>query len=111
MATTTYKILGQAAPANTSNADLITVGAGKQHIISSLTITNTTASSATCRVFARIAGAAAAASNALIYDSSITGNTVVPFTLGITLNSTDVLTIQTGTANALTFTAFGTEVA
>jgi hypothetical protein len=111
MATTTYKILGQAAPVNTSNADLITVGASKSQIISTLNIANTTASPANTRVFARIAGAAAAASNALLYDVSIPSNSSASFTLGITLAATDVLTIQTGTANALTFTAFGTELA
>jgi hypothetical protein len=111
MATTTYKVLGQAAPASTANADLITVGAGKSQIISSLVITNTTASSATARVFARIAGATAATSNAIIYDASIAPNSVVSFTLGVTLAATDVVTVRTGTSNALTFTAFGTELA
>lgn len=111
MATTTYKILGQSAPASTANADLITVGASKSQIVSSLVIANTTSSAATARVFARIAGAAAATSNALIYDASISPNSVASFTLGITLAATDVLTIQTGTSNALTFTAFGTELA
>lgn len=111
MATTTYKILGQSAPTSTSNADLITVGASKSQIVSTLVIANTTTSAATARVFARIAGAAAAASNALIYDINIAANSTASFTLGITLAATDVLTIQTGTANALTFTAFGTEIA
>jgi hypothetical protein len=111
MATTTYKILGQAAPADTSNANLITVGASKSQIVSTLNIANTTATAATVRVFARIAGAAAAASNALLYDITIDGNTTATFTLGITLAATDVITVQTGTANALTFTAFGTELA
>lgn len=111
MATTTYKILGQSAPTNTSNADLITVGASKSQIVSTLVISNTTTSAATARVFARIAGAAAGTSNALIYDVSIAGNATVAFTLGVTLAATDVLTIRTGTANALTFTAFGTEIA
>lgn len=107
---TAYKILGQAAPANTSNADLITVGTGKSQIISTLVIANTTATDATCRVFARIGGAAAAASNAIIYDLTIAGNGLQAFTLGISITATDVLTIRTGTANALTFTAFGTEI-
>lgn len=106
----TYKILGQSAPATTSNADLITVGASKSQIVSSLVITNTTTSAATARVFARIAGAAAATSNAVIYDASISPNSVASFTLGITLAATDVLTVRTGTANALTFSAFGTEL-
>lgn len=111
MATTTYKILGQSAPSSTANADLITVGASKSQIVSSLVIANTTSSAATARVFARIAGATAAASNALIYDASISPNSVASFTLGITLAATDVLTVRTGTSNALTFTAFGTELA
>lgn len=111
MATTTYKILGQSAPSSTANADLITVGASKSQIISTLVIANTTTSAATARVFARIAGAAAAASNALIYDTNIPPNSTASFTLGITLAATDVITIQTNTSNALTFTAFGTELA
>lgn len=107
---TAYRILGQSAPANTSNADLITVGTGKSQIISTLVVANTTATDATCRVFARIAGAAAAASNAIVYDVIIPGAGLQALTLGITLTATDVLTIRTGTSNALTFTAFGTEI-
>lgn len=107
---TAYKILGQSAPANTSNADLITVGASKSQIVSTLAIANTTGTAATARVFARIAGAAAATSNAVIYDASIPANSTASFTLGITLAATDVLTVRTGTANALTFTAFGSEI-
>lgn len=107
---TIYKILGQAAPANTSNADLITVGTGKQQIISTVIVANTTTTDATCRIFARIGGAAAAASNAIVYDVSVPATGIQAFTLGITLTATDVLTIRSGTANALTFTAFGTEI-
>ena len=70
-----------------------------------------TGTAATTRVFARIAGAAAAAGNALLYDVSIPANSSASFTFGITLAATDVITVQTGTANALTFTAFGTELA
>ena len=105
----TYKVLGQAAPANTSNADLFTVPAGHTYVVSTLNIANTTATAATCRVFARIAGAAAATSNALMYDVSMTANSVNQLTMGATFAATDILTIQTGTANALTFTAFGSD--
>lgn len=107
---TAYKVLGQAAPTSTSNADLITVGSGKSQVISSLVIANTTSSAATARVFVRIAGATAAAGNAVIYDASISANSTNAFTLGITLAATDVVTVQTGTSNALTFTAFGSEI-
>lgn len=111
MASSTYKILGQQAPTGTTNVDLITVGAAKSQVVSTLVVANTTTSSATCRVFARIAGAAAATTNALIYDANIGPNATIAFTLGITLAATDVLTVRTGTANALTFTAFGSELA
>jgi hypothetical protein len=111
MATTTYKILGQSAPADTSNADLITVAASKSQIVSTLVIANVTTTAATARVFARIAGAAAAAGNAILYDATIPANSSANFTLGITLAATDVITVQTATADALTFTAFGTELA
>ena len=105
-----YKILGQSAPANTSNADLITVASARSQIVSTLVINNTNTSAASARVFARIGGATAATSNAIIYDAIIPANTTVSYTLGITLAATDVLTVRTNTANYLTFTAFGSEI-
>jgi len=105
-----YKILGQAAPANTSNADLITVSAGQSEIVSSLVITNTNANAATAQVYARVGGAAAATSNAIIYEAQIAGYSTVAYTLGLTLAATDVLTVRSNTASYLTFTAFGSEI-
>ena len=106
---TTFKVLGQAAPANTSNADLYTVGAGKSAIVSTLSITNVTSTAATARVFVRVAGATAAAGNAIMYDTSIPANATTGLTLGLTLAATDVIAVATGTANSLTFQAFGQE--
>lgn len=110
---TTYAILGQSAPADTNNADLFSVTTAHNYVVSTIAVCNTTSSAATCRVFARKAGASAAASNALVYDAPIPANTTVSFTLGVTLNGTvgDILTVRSGTANALTFTAFGSDVA
>lgn len=104
----TYKILGQAAPATSS--DVITVGSGKSQIVSTLVVANTTSSAATVRIHARVGGAAAATSNALVYDAYILGNSTSTFTLGITLAATDVLTVVSGTSGALTVTAFGNEI-
>jgi hypothetical protein len=109
--TTTYKVLGQSAPADTNNANLYTVPASTEAVISSLIIANTTGTAATCRVFVRINAAAAAASNAILYDASVAANSVATFTLGITVDATDVITVQSGTANALTFHAYGSEIA
>lgn len=107
---TTYKVLGQSAPATTANADLYTVGAGKSAIVSTLAIANVTASNATARVFVRVAAAAAATSNALVYDGVFLANSTTTLTLGITLAATDVVTVQSGTGSALTFQAFGSEI-
>jgi hypothetical protein len=107
---TVYKILGQSAPANTSNANLYTVPSATNTIVSTLVIANTTATAALAEVYVRIAGAAASTSNAVLYDVSIPGNSSSAFTLGMTLAATDIITVQTATANALTFTAFGSEI-
>lgn len=106
---TTYKVLGQSAPANTSNVNLYTVPSGTSTVVSTLSVTNTTTSSATYRVFVRVGGASASTSNALVYDIISDANSLVTLTLGMTLAATDVITVQTGTANALTFMLFGSE--
>lgn len=106
----TYKILGQSAPADSNNADLYTVGSGKTAITSTLVIANVTGSAATARVFVRIAGATAAAGNAVMYDVSIAANSHAAFTEGWALSATDVVTVRSGTGNALTFTLFGSEL-
>ena len=56
---TVYKVLGQSAPANTSNANAYTVPALTSAVLSTIVVTNTTATAATARIFVRIAGAAA----------------------------------------------------
>lgn len=106
----TIKVLGQAAPLNTSNANLYTVGAGKAAVVSTITVTNYTANEATCRIFVRVAGAAAASTNALVYDGTVPANDFTAVTVGITLAASDVITVQAGTGTALTFQAFGSEI-
>lgn len=105
----TYKVLGQSAPADTNNADLYVVGSGKSAVVSTITITNDTNTAATARVFIRVAGAGAGTTNALVYDTSFAANSTTALTFGITLAATDAITVRSGTANALTFMAFGQE--
>jgi hypothetical protein len=109
--TTVYKVLGQVAPTNTDNANLYTVGAGKQAVVSTIAVANTTSTAATARVFVRPAGVAAASANALVYDAPFAANSVTTFTIGITLSETDIITVQSSIADTLTFHAFGSEIA
>lgn len=107
---TAYKILGQSSPANTSNADVYTVGSGKSAVISTITITNINTTAANATIYIRKAGAAAGAVNTLIKASSIAVADFKAITIGITLEATDVITVASGTANALTFQVFGSEI-
>lgn len=107
---TTYKILGQAAPANTSVASLYTVPASTEAIASTITVTNVSATDTTFRLFVVPSGGTADATNALAYDAPIEANTFVAFTLGLTLGAADKIQVRTSTADAVTFQAFGSEL-
>lgn len=105
-----YKVLGQSAPADTNNANLYTVPSSTSTVVSAIHIANVTGSAATARVYVRIAGATAADSNALLKDVSIAANSIFALSEGITLASTDIISVRSSVANALTFMAFGSEV-
>lgn len=111
MATFTYKTLGQAAPTDTNNADIYTVPASTQTIVSSIVVCNTTTSPATFRIFQRINGATAAASNAVAYDTTLAANSTAIIENKLTIDAADVLTVRSSVANALTFTVNGSEIA
>lgn len=108
---TTYKVLGQSAPADTNNADLYTVPAATQAVVSTINVANVTSSDATFSIYIRVAGEAAADSNAIAKNVTLSANSIFSATQGITLGSTDIVTVQSGTGSALTFSMFGSEVA
>jgi len=105
-----YKILGQSRPANTSNADLYTVPASTETIVSTLTVSNVTASAATIRIFVVPSSGSASEANALVYDPSLEARTIQGFTIGLTLSAGDKIVVRSGTANSVTFQAFGQEI-
>jgi len=112
---TSYLILGQSAPANTSNADLYASPSNTQSVVSTVAIANTTTSAALATVYVRKATAgtpaAAAASNALVYQQTIPAASTQTYTLGITLAASDVITVNSSVTSALTFHAFGSQIA
>lgn len=107
---TTYKILGQSAPADTNNANLYTVPSSTSTVVSTIHVANVSGSSATCRIYVRLNGAAAADSNAIAKDVSLSANSIMALTEGITLAAGDIITVRSSSANALTFHAFGSEI-
>jgi hypothetical protein len=106
-----YLILGQVAPTSAgSETTLYTVTAGKSAVTSTLTICNLGSVAAHARVNARPAGASVVVKHRIFHDVEVNpGNTLV-LTMGMTLASTDVVSVQSDVANGLSFNLFGTEI-
>ena len=104
-----YKVLGQSSPSATTNTDIYTVGSGKSAVISTITICNRSASSASYRIAVRVSGATISNEDYIAYDVPIAANDTTALTLGITLAATDVITVYTSTAN-FSFNIFGSEI-
>jgi hypothetical protein len=108
MATITYKTLGQAAPAAATDTDLYTVPAATSTVVSSVIIANRGGAATLVRLAVRPAGAAIASKHYLIYDYSLDTGDSIDLTAGITLATTDVLTVRDSVGTA-SFNAFGSE--
>lgn len=106
--TTTHKVLGQVLPAATTLTTLYTVPGSTQAVASTLSICNQGVST-TFRVAVRVAGASIEAKQYVIYDTTVNANDTVFLTLGITLATTDVVSVYAGTAN-VSFNLFGAEI-
>lgn len=105
----TYKVLGQSAPSATTLTDIYTVPALSQAVISTITICNRDAAVSTFRVSVAPAGAADDNAHYLYYDLEISANNTFASTIGMTLNTTDVVRVYSSSAN-LSFSLFGTEI-
>lgn len=104
-----YKTLGQLAPAATTNTDLYTVPASTSTVCSTLAICNRGASTS-FRVAVRPAGETILDKHYIVYDNWVNQYDTIFLTLGITLATTDVITVYAGAAT-LSFSLFGSEIA
>jgi hypothetical protein len=107
---TNYKILGQSAPSNTSNTDVYVVPLLKEAVVSTITVTNVNTAAANATIYVRQNGAAASSANTLIKAASVPVADFKAITIGITLAAGDTITVASGTANALSFQVFGSEI-
>jgi glucose-6-phosphate dehydrogenase assembly protein OpcA len=106
---TTYKVLGQSNPAATTLTTLYTVPASTNAVISSITVANLAATSATFRIAVRPAGASIANSQYIAYDITLGASDTTVLTMGVTMNTTDVLSVY-ASSTTVTFSAFGSEI-
>lgn len=104
----TYKALGQVAPAATTATTAYTVPASTQAIINRITVCNRSATADKFRIALRPDGASLANEHYFAYDVDIKGNETIVITLGMTLDSTDVVTVYS-TNGTLTFNVSGVE--
>jgi hypothetical protein len=102
------KVLGQVNPSAVTATTLYTVPSAKSAVISTLVIANLSTSAATYRVAIRPAGATLANIHYIAYDVALSANDSTALTLGITLATTDVVTVYASSAN-VAFNAFGDE--
>jgi glucose-6-phosphate dehydrogenase assembly protein OpcA len=104
-----YKVLGQSNPAATTLTTLYTVPASTSTVVSTIVIANLSTSAATFRVAIRPAGASIANQHYLAYDAAVAANDSVFLTLGVSLATTDVVSVYASSAN-VAFAAFGSEI-
>lgn len=107
---TTYKVLGQSNPAATTLTTLYTVPSATETVVSTITVANISASAITYRIAIRPNGASIANAQYLAYDVSLAANSTTAYTLGLTLDATDVISVYASDTNAV-FQAFGSEIA
>ena len=106
--TITQKVLAQSKPSATTLTDAYTVPALTQATISTITVTNQSATATSFRISVAVAGLADTSKQYLYYDVAIAGNDTFACTFGITLGAADVVRVY-ATLATLSFNIFGVE--
>jgi len=106
----TYKVLGQSNPSATTATTAYTVPSSKSAVVSTISIANLAGTAATFRIAVRPGGEALANKHYIAYDVTVGANDTTTITAGITLATTDIVTVYASTAN-LSFNIFGSEIA
>lgn len=104
-----YKVLGQVNPSATSASALYTNPASTETVISTVTVANLASTAATYRLYIRPNDETLSNKHYIAYDSPIPANDTIALTLGLTLDSSDVLYCYASTAS-VAFGAFGTQI-
>lgn len=104
-----YKILGQDAPAATTETILYTVPAATSTIVSSIVVCNRGTTLSYFRISVSKLGVATTSKDYIYYDVILAGNDTFIATVGITLAATDVVRVYASNAN-LSFSLYGSEI-
>ena len=104
-----YRVLGQKSPAANADWNIYTVNGTKDAIINCITVANRDANSATYRISVRPDGATLTTDHYIAYDVQVGSNSSVALNLGITMDTNDVITVQSS-SGLVTFAVFGAEI-
>ena len=104
-----YKVLAQSNPAATTDTDIYTVPAATETVISSIIIANQSAADDTYDIAIRPNNASLSAEHYIAKGITVGAADSTTLTLGLTMDATDVLTVQAG-GTALSFNVFGSEI-
>ena len=104
-----YSVLGQSAPSAATLTTLYTVPGATQAVISSILVCNRSATATTFRIAVRPAGAGISNEHYIAYDHEILGNEAFDWTVGLSLEATDVLSVYNTDATC-SFQAHGVEI-
>jgi hypothetical protein len=105
----TMKVLGQSAPAATTDTNVYTVPGATQAVVSTIVIANRAATAGSFRLAVRPNGATLANQHYIAFDVPIAANDSTTLTLGVTLGAADVITARCSSAN-MSVNVFGTEI-
>lgn len=106
---TKIKILGQALPTANTFVDLYKVPVGNSAVVSTLNVCNLANSNNSFRIAARPAGNTLSAQQYIAFDIPIGSQDAIALTIGMSLNSNDVVTIFSALGN-VAYTLFGSEI-
>ena len=104
-----YKVLGQVAPSATTHTTIYTCPSNTQTIISSLIICNRSATARTYRISVRPNNASLSNEHYIAFDVPIASNDSTALSLGISIDSGDVVSVYASTAD-LSFNLYGCEI-
>lgn len=106
---TTFKVLGQSNPSAATPTDIYTVPSSTSAIISTINICNQSANGSQFNISVRPAGESLASKHYVAYNAGIAANDSVSLTIGVTLATTDVVTVSANNAS-VSFNVFGSEI-
>ena len=105
----TYKVLAQLNPVGNTATTLYTVPSSTSTVVSTISICNQLASNGSFRIAVRPASATLANLHYVAYDTVVPANDTLHLTIGVTLATTDVITVYANSAS-ISFNLFGSEI-